>query len=399
MEMRIAVAHLGVCGAFRFHEKGFSVRDLKIDRLDIRNYRSLENVQIERLGRLNLVTGKNNVGKTSFLEAVRLWAAGTDVSTLLQIIDTRDESLVPDRISNSDRGKKAGDHSLLGCLFLFSGYPSIETVKDPIKITCGESTLLISIEDRVLKQDLLSDFAHDMENILPSAKSLELSMEHSESVTSILLPNYYSDDVRRRIHVQHRVANPKAIPCAALAARTSSLSDFASPSTIWDKIALTSREDIVTRGLNIIDSRIERVVFVQGGDQLRIPMVRLAGLSSPVPLRGLGDGVYRVFEIMLAMVSAEGGVVVIDEFENGLHYSVQETAWETILDLANKLDVQVFATTHSSDCVHAFERVSETTSEGEMMLTRLTRDEVGVRAETLLGKKLALRLDLGQEVR
>lgn len=383
---------------FQLLGKGIAVNDLKLKSLDIRNYRSLKNVQVESFGRLNLVTGRNNVGKTSLLEAVRLWAAGIDVSTLLEIIDIRDESLIPDRISNGERSKKAGANSLLGCLYLFSGYPSLESVGDPIEITSGETTLVISIEDLVRKQEPLPGFEQDMESIVPRTKSLELSMESSEKFTSIQLPNYYSDEIRRRIHEQHRISNPHAVPCVSLASRASNAADFSSPGVVWDKIALTPKEELVTKGLKLVDLRIERVVFVQGGNQERIPMARLSGVPNPVPLRGLGDGVSRIFEIMLAMVSAEGGFVLIDEFENGLHYSIQEQTWRMVLSLAVELNVQVFATTHSSDCVEAFEQVSESAAE-EMILTRLFVEDGTVRAETLGSSKLSRLLELGREVR
>jgi AAA15 family ATPase/GTPase len=54
------------------------------------------------------------------------------------------------------------------------------------------------------------------------------------------------------------------------------------------------------------------------------------------------------------MVNAQDGYLLIDEFENGLHYSVQEQVWEVVFTLAKSLNVQVFATTHSSDCIKAF---------------------------------------------
>lgn len=57
------------------------------------------------------------------------------------------------------------------------------------------------------------------------------------------------------------------------------------------------------------------------------------------------------------MVNCENGYLLIDEFENGLHYSVQEKLWEVIFYLAERLNIQVFATTHSLDCVDAFSAV------------------------------------------
>ena len=59
--------------------------------------------------------------------------------------------------------------------------------------------------------------------------------------------------------------------------------------------------------------------------------------------------------IVLSLVNARGGVLLIDEFENGLHYSVQLDAWRMIFNLAQSLNVQVFATTHSWDAVESFQ--------------------------------------------
>ena len=65
----------------------------------------------------------------------------------------------------------------------------------------------------------------------------------------------------------------------------------------------------------------------------------------------MGDGINRILTIILAMVNCENGYLLIDEFENGLHYSVQEKLWEIIFYLAKRLNIQVFATTHSNDTI------------------------------------------------
>jgi len=71
----------------------------------------------------------------------------------------------------------------------------------------------------------------------------------------------------------------------------------------------------------------------------------------------LGDGINRVLTIILALINSDNGFLLIDEFENGLHYSVQEKLWSIIFELSKKLNVQVFVTTHSNDCIKSFENV------------------------------------------
>lgn len=371
---------------------------LKLESLRIRNYRSLEDVYVERLGRLNLITGRNNVGKTSLLETVRLWASRTDVNALLDIIDARDESLLPDNEIKDERDERQGDNSLLGCLCLFSGYPSIDAVKDPIEIAGNGTTLSISIGDREMEQEVLPGLQQELDKLIARTKVLELSVEPYERSVSLRLPSYYSNLRRNKFRELRMRENRGNIPCVSLASSTLNSIESFSTATLWDNIALTDKEDFVLRGLKLIEPRIDRVNFIQGGRRGRIPVIRVTGIDRPIPLHGLGDGVTRIFEIMLALVNAEDGFLLIDEFENGLHYSVQAMAWQTVLELAASLNVQVFATTHSSDCVEAFQHVSEAAA-GEMILTRMIAEDGTVRAETLDRFKLSRRLGLGREVR
>ena len=78
----------------------------------------------------------------------------------------------------------------------------------------------------------------------------------------------------------------------------------------------------------------------------------------PVPLKKAGDGLNRLLSIALALVNAKGKMLLIDEFEVGLHHSVQEKLWEIVFGYAKKWDIQVFATTHSEDTIHAFTNIA-----------------------------------------
>ena len=148
---------------------------------------------------------------------------------------------------------------------------------------------------------------------------------------------------------------------------------------LWDRIALTDKEQDVVEALHIIDPTIAAVSMVRGKSVLRsrTAIVRARGMPRPVPLRSFGDGLNRLFGIILSLVNARGGYLLIDEFENGLHYSVQLDAWRTVFRLAQSRDIQVFATSHSWDTIEAFQRAAaETPADG--VLIRLARrgDEI-----------------------
>ncbi len=78
-------------------------------------------------------------------------------------------------------------------------------------------------------------------------------------------------------------------------------------------------------------------------------------------------------------MNAQDGILLIDEIESGLHYSVQPDLWRLVFEVARRLNVQVFATTHSWDCIEAFQEAIQQDSEGDGLLIslRAKADEPG----------------------
>jgi AAA15 family ATPase/GTPase len=98
----------------------------------------------------------------------------------------------------------------------------------------------------------------------------------------------------------------------------------------------------------------------------------------------------RVLQLSLKLFSAKGGFLLIDEFENGLHYSVQEKVWALLFEMAERLDIQVFATTHSWDCIESFakEAVSRDTDGVLFRMGRSARtSDHGQLIATLFGEE------------
>ena len=95
---------------------------------------------------------------------------------------------------------------------------------------------------------------------------------------------------------------------------------------------------------------------------------------------------------------------MIDEFENGLHYSIQEEVWEKLFKLAKELDIQVFATTHSEDTVKAFCKVAVADKEVDGKLISLgrsakTSNKGQIQAVNFDENQLKRFIDSGMEVR
>jgi AAA15 family ATPase/GTPase len=113
----------------------------------------------------------------------------------------------------------------------------------------------------------------------------------------------------------------------------------------------------------------------------------------------MGDGINRILSIVLAAVNADNGVLLIDEFENGLHHSVQQQLWEVIFKLSELLNIQVFVTTHSNDCISGFEEVLNQESGASGKLIRLERKTAGIRTVEFDSKELEIATDNNIETR
>ena len=107
----------------------------------------------------------------------------------------------------------------------------------------------------------------------------------------------------------------------------------------------------------------------------------------------------RLFELALGLVNVEnGGVFLIDEIDSGLHFTTLVDIWRVVFDAAARLNVQVFATTHSWECIEAFQKAATEHPE-EGGLIRLERGEDGIRAESFSEEELAIITRESIEVR
>ena len=98
-------------------------------------------------------------------------------------------------------------------------------------------------------------------------------------------------------------------------------------------------------------------------------IVKLSDSDLPIPIGSMGDGIWRLLGLALATVSAQGGVLLVDEIDSGLHYSTMSDMWKIIWQTATKLDVQVFATTHSSDCWQSLASIASKEKEDKNRIT------------------------------
>ncbi len=345
--------------------------------LEIRGFRAFRELAIERLGRVNLIVGKNNVGKTSVLDALRLYATPGSPGVLLDLIATRDE-FDPSRGPRFD-GRRPTPVPIEG---IFHG-----------RVAIPDRTPLISIgpigdESRTLKVGLTARQPRRSRAKQASAEEGVIDDDLLDripavsyrigSLPPVLLPIDDHWDFNRYEHI----ITPQTEPLIARTITSCYISgnglDARSIAQAWRKINLTDYHQKITDALRIIEPRIAQMSANVESDDKLVPIIRLEGSSEPVTLRSMGDGMVHLFHLALALVNSKGGLLLVDEIENGLHYSVHEDLWKLVFETAKELSVQVFATTHSWDCIEAFQRAAceDTSSEGYLIRLGWRRDEV-----------------------
>ena len=268
--------------------------------LHIQHFKGFRDLRIEPLGRVNLITGKNNTGKTSLLEAIMLWDFPAHPG---QVLEMRGESWAQAR----------DDHAYLLDSYLSLFYQ--RKLAQPFQIN-GVTFQIQNIRDVDLKQ-----FSRGGNPGLINRPEWSVSNERPDRAFYQVIPS-------RSLAVDELVE-------------------------WWSKIALTPREDTVLDFLRLIEPRVKRLSVLERVGPKRF-FAQLEGESQAIPLPRLGEGINKLLSLILALISAEGGLLLIDEIENGLHYTVQAEMWGYLFRFAQELNVQVFATTHSADCVRAF---------------------------------------------
>lgn len=361
--------------------------NLLLDTINIRGFRGFQELQVERFGRVNLLVGRNNSGKSSLLEALRLYAQRGSPRVIWDILAARDEMS-----SRASRMSDDGDleRVIFACEQLFFGRAASEIVSHrfslgPIATPRRQLTVamqwlgLQETEDGQQLRILQDESPRGMTRVRPA-----FVIDFDGNIEVIPL-----DQDLRFLRTRARPDSEAVRQIRAVNVPANGL-DNGQVGRLWDTIALTNLEDDVVDALRIIAPSVERISLIGDRPHERSVVVKLPGFGRPIPLRSMGDGMSRMLGIALSLVSARDGVLLLDEIENGIHYSVQPELWRLVFRTAQRLNVQVFASTHSWDCISAFQSAAQDDPYEEATLVRLEQSADGVRSITFGERELAV---------
>lgn len=302
-----------------------------ISNINIQRLRGISQCSVNNLGKINLFVGHNNCGKSTFLEAIFLLTGGTLPINYQKINDLRNCRL------------KNGED------FRYNFYG--EQIDEPISISAD------------------SNNGHQKLDIIYSEQTLDvINVADSESVNGEL-PKLYGIDFHFSTNglypivttMRFRNDKPGEIQLSVLENHPGLVSAwFISPAEPYSnveeyfaKAVENKQEGIITEVLKRIEPSIHDIIVA--GSRILVDV----GFDKRIPVQLMGDGLKKILSVIVNMSMAKDGILLIDEIDNGLHFSSMPVLWKAIVESAQRYNVQVFATTHNIESIRSLNDVLE----------------------------------------
>lgn len=351
----------------------------------IENFRGFKSFELQELGRINLLVGENNSGKTSILEAIQLLCSGTNLEPLAEIMINRGEYFWIDDTKEErelDISHLFPEHEFhLDSEFRISGVH--DNIQEEFSVNIGDRKSHFSADLKILdeldnldesegakrkieeiKREIMDDFYNDIKRF--NFRVFWGREDQVQEISNFPLSdnNCLSLRLVKRSNWEKKNLFSRSVFINSYSLNTAKMTE------LYNELVLNPEEEIAIEALKIIDNHIERIApaNVQKASQiirLRSPeshtgfFVRLADKKQRVPIGSMGDGIWRILGLALAIVSAKDGYLFVDEIDTGLHFTTMSGMWKMIWDTAKKLNVQVFATTHNNDCWQSLADIAE----------------------------------------
>ncbi|VFM96214.1 MAG: ATPase/GTPase, AAA15 family [Candidatus Kentron sp. G] len=331
---------------------------MSFQQVSIKNFRAIESLEMDNIKQVNLLTGKNNCGKTSVLEAIFLLAGMSNPRLVLDVHHFRQLAL-----ANSEEFR-----------YLFNG---LDLSRDP-SITGRRKSETRSLEMRPVFRAFMGEVSgehHASEDtFIPGTSTVT-----KDTIEKLALD--FSTNGNEPFHAEIRL-NDKRFEFMT----TTHYKEYLKASFIYPRMGMDGLNHrlgaiLVRKGLNKIINPLKEIEPNLSDIRIGAEGIIYAdtGMDELLPINVMGDGIIKILTILVAMLEMENGILLIDEIENGLHHSALVPLWKAIFKMASASNVQLFIATHSYECIDAMADVYRESGMGEdfISLFRIEQDEGG----------------------
>jgi energy-coupling factor transporter ATP-binding protein EcfA2 len=360
--------------------------------LHAENFKCFKQLDLSDLQRVNVVVGKNAAGKTALLEAVRLALGGTP-NVLWTMNQVRGFLWgVPQPIT-----REAFESVWSSYFFNFEMSAAILTDCCDDENRHATTRVFFDVKRPVttVPQQLPQQQPQQPQPVLPSSFIPSLAFERSDfsGVKSTLYASVQAQGSLNFDSGPELGAVTDLFPSAGWGP-PSSLATH-----LFSQLSQQQRERAVVDAVrDEFDRSLESLVVLAPSGAPAGLYVGLRYLKEKLPVGYLSAGISRFIVMLSAVLIRSKGVVLIDEIENGISYRIFEPLWKYIMKFAIDNDTQVFATTHSLECVRALLPAMEG-HEHEFALLRAEREDGSSAIKVVPGRFLESAIDQGVEVR
>ena len=352
----------------------------------VKNFRCFKDLQINDLGRVNLIAGKNNTGKTALLEAMYFNSKPLSPQILidLQVV----------------RGLQEPDDNIRAYWKQF--FYAMDTMNDirlEMTDSSSESNYAVSVVELAAEEPgawPFDEYSRYMQKQLDT--SLGQTHKLNAEIDAILEVSVvgYSHNLGPAFYPSKSKFPPRSFPSTDL--RSEFIPVQGRPNKTrelerFSKLDANGKTELLIDVLKDFEPHL-------GDLRLSLPdgitdiWARVNGTL--LPLKAMGEGVNRICHILVTMLS-DLDYLFIDEIENGIHYSAQKKVWEAIGQLARELDIQVFATTHSYEMIRAAFEAFKDDDLDDFRFHRLYHDSTTGKIEARTYNEFSINAALSRE--
>lgn len=320
--------------------------------IDIKNFRGIEHLKIDDFSRVNVLVGHNNSGKSSVLEALMLQTGMSNPDLPQQLNTLRNVNLYS---------------NFADIRYMFYGIDmqkmpeftaeQFDTIKRHLKLSLAYTFDEKNQQDKHSNQSATSE-TKIFFNTLKMAFEIQTSSGVEEYSCS-MITNQAGIITGKYIAEGYLEKNSASFISANLAINNA----------VWDLAELIKRKqkDVILGRLALFDSRINAIEIINNN-----VFIGFEGINELLPMGMTGDGLRRYLSIVASTANQQNNIILIDEIDNGLHYTAYKKLWESIFMLAVSTNKQVFITTHSKETLMQLNEMLEEHPEYQEMFRMYT---------------------------
>lgn len=295
--------------------------------ITISKFRGIENFEISKFSRINIFLGKNNVGKTSILEAVFL-LTGISNPTLTNLIN----AIRVSGVTSNEELSWLFYNKDISSPIIISDQNSRSVQLEPILgLEDGGGSTPTSSASGIKIIGIKSEFIHQGKKGKASfyEKDGDITLEKSSYKEKIL--SGYLPPNRLKANLMSNI----------------------------ESIILGGEKLRLLEILKLFDSNIVDIEIIN--DKVYVQLLNIKDL---IPISFVGDGLQRFIGICAAVLNPNSEVVLIDEIDNGLHYTILKQLWKSLIELSIRNNTQLFITTHNEESLRHLAMALEEDKDG-----------------------------------